>query len=81
MLIGRIAGKTTRQNVCHGVGAVDQRGLAQRRVDRLEAGEVEHHHVAGLPPARLDQQRPQVEVRVAEPVDQVVVAGCGRSPC
>ena len=54
------------------VGAVDRGRLAQRRVDALQAGQVEQHDVAGVPPAGRDQDRPQVELRVAVPVDRVV---------
>ncbi len=57
------------------VGAVDLGGLAQRRVERLQAGQVEDHDVADVAPARGDEHRPEVEARVAEPVDQVVVGG------
>ncbi len=46
-------------------GAVDRRRLAQRRVDRLQPGEVQHHDVAGVPPADGDQDGPQVQLRVA----------------
>jgi len=38
-------------------------------------GQVEDHDVADVPPARRHQHRPQVEVRVAEPVDQVALLG------
>src|ERR1700678_2741013 len=55
------------------VRAVHERGLAQGRVDRLQAGQVQHHHVPDLPPRRLDQHRPQVQLGIAEPVDQVRV--------
>ena len=55
------------------VGAVDRRRLAQRRVDGLQPGEVEDHDVADVAPAGGDEDRPQVDARVAEPVDQVPV--------
>jgi len=38
-------------------------------------GQVEDHDVADVAPARRDQHRPQVDLRVAEPVDQVALLG------
>ena len=55
--------------------AVDGGRLPEGRVDALEPGQVEDHHVADVAPAGRDQDRPDVERRVPEPVDDVVLAG------
>ena len=57
-----------------GVRAVDGRRLTERRVHALESGQVQHHHVADVPPAGRDQHGPDVEVRVAQPVDDIALA-------
>ena len=72
MLIGRMTGKTTRKNVWRCVRAVDRGGLTQGRVDALESRQVQDHHVADVAPAGREEDGPQVERRVAEPVDGVV---------
>ena len=76
MLIGRMTGKTTRKNVWRLRGAVDLGGLAERRIDALQSGEVQDHHVADLAPARGDEDGPQVEAGVPEPVDGFHPEGC-----
>ena len=73
MLIGRSTGNTTRKNVWRSLAPSICGGLAEARVDRLEAGEVEDHHVADLAPAGGDEHRPQVDVLVAQPVDHVAL--------
>ena len=59
------------------VRAVDRGGLAEGRVDALQPGQVQDHHVADVAPAGGDQDGPEVEVRVAEPVDDVVLSWSG----
>ena len=56
------------------VRAVDRRRLTQRRVDALQAGQVQDHDVADVAPAGRDEDGPDVEARVAQPVD----GGCPR---
>ena len=50
-------------------GAVDGGRLAQGAVDALQAGQVDQHDVAGVPPRGGDEHRPEVDVGVAVPVD------------
>ena len=69
-LIGFSAGKTTLPERLPLVAAVDRRRLAQRRVDRLQPGQVQHHDVADVPPRHGDQQGgevPRQPERVVEP--------------
>ena len=51
------------------VRPVDLRRLAQRRVHTLEPRQVQEHDVAGLLPRRRHECGPEVEPRVAVPVD------------
>ena len=57
------------------VRAIDRGGLTERRVDALEPGQVQDHHVADVPPAGRDEDGPDVERRVAQPVDARCPAG------
>ena len=55
--------------------AVDRGGLLERRVDALQAGQVQDHDVADVAPARGDEDGRQVDVAVAQPVDEVALLG------
>ena len=50
-------------------GAIDGGGLPERRVDALQARQVEDHDVADVAPAGGHQDRGEVDVLVAEPAD------------
>ena len=75
MLIGLSAGQHHRAERVPLARPVDRRGLAQRRVDALQPRQVEDHDVARVPPRGGHEHRPQVDVGVAEPVDQVALLG------
>jgi hypothetical protein len=74
MLIGRSVGNVTRQKVWNSFAAVDRGRLLQRRVDGLQPGQVQDHHVPDVLPTDGGQHRPDVDVRVTEPVGRVAGA-------
>ncbi len=48
--------------------AVDGCRLTKRRVDALQARQIQNHDVSDVPPARSHKRRPEVDGRIAEPV-------------
>ena len=81
MLIGRMTGKTTRKNVWRAFAPSIAAASRSVGIDALEAGQVEDHDVADVAPAGRHEDGPDVERRVAEPVDGGVLSWCARGRC
>jgi len=60
------------------VRAVDGGCLTERWIDALQSGQVQNHDVADVPPARGDKGCPQIQFRIAKPVDRVFTGSSKR---